>query len=407
MSPTSPSGILTDAVAAFNRAATLAINTAQEQARKDITQAAADTRDARRERDEAVQALHASRLEEQAWRQEAAVWKAATDQAELTIKHHLETIAQLRQEATQWKEQCLRLEETSRQEAVSWKEQFLRVEQERSKLSKRVDDLISEQLSVNAQTPVASAPVTPLLKYVSIGDLSTSARLQKPPAYDSQLSDIERPAKAKSASEKSKPPSGASRPRALPTPTSESRPGTRLKATQNPLSRAQGSTIGERQVLVRRVQAVVEVPVKEESIGPEVADDGVLPSAPIPKMASASTSKAAPTQAPKQSQAATRVKRKAAAKRTYVEVDSSDNTDVSYGSDASDNHVGANANSDDDDDDELMMGAEDNRIEVYGIKHVQRPSAPTKEPSSQSTAKPKKLKLVPPAAERRSRPAGP
>lgn len=62
------------------------------------------------------------------------------------INHHLETIAQLRQEATQWKSQCLRLEETSRQEATSWKEQFLRVEQERSKLAQRVDELVAEQL---------------------------------------------------------------------------------------------------------------------------------------------------------------------------------------------------------------------------------------------------------------------
>lgn len=63
------------------------------------------------------------------------------------INHHLETIAQIREEATQWKNQCLRLEETSRQEAVSWKEQFLRVEQERSKLSRRVEELVAEQLS--------------------------------------------------------------------------------------------------------------------------------------------------------------------------------------------------------------------------------------------------------------------
>ena len=62
------------------------------------------------------------------------------------INHHLETIAQLRQEAAQWKNQCLRLEETSRQEATSWKEQFLRVEQERSKLAQRVEELVAEQL---------------------------------------------------------------------------------------------------------------------------------------------------------------------------------------------------------------------------------------------------------------------
>ena len=62
------------------------------------------------------------------------------------MNHHLETIAQLRQEAAQWKDQCLRLEETSRQEATSWKEQFLRADQERSKLAQRVEELVAEQL---------------------------------------------------------------------------------------------------------------------------------------------------------------------------------------------------------------------------------------------------------------------
>ena len=66
----------------------------------------------------------------------------------MQIKHHLDTISQLRHEAEQWKQQCLRLEDTSRQEAISWKEQFLRVEQERYKLATRVDELMEEQLSV-------------------------------------------------------------------------------------------------------------------------------------------------------------------------------------------------------------------------------------------------------------------
>jgi hypothetical protein len=68
----------------------------------------------------------------------------------MQIKHHAETIAQLRYESEQWKQQCLRLEDTSRQEATSWKEQFLRVEQERYKLATRVDELIGEQLSVRS-----------------------------------------------------------------------------------------------------------------------------------------------------------------------------------------------------------------------------------------------------------------
>lgn len=63
-------------------------------------------------------------------------------------KHQVETISQLRQEARQWKDQCLRLEESSRREAQDWKEQFLRVEQERRNLLSRIDELVAEKLAV-------------------------------------------------------------------------------------------------------------------------------------------------------------------------------------------------------------------------------------------------------------------
>lgn len=66
----------------------------------------------------------------------------------MQMKHQAETIAQLREEVTQWKSQLSRLEETSRREVQDWKEQYLRAEQERSRLSARVDELIAEQLQV-------------------------------------------------------------------------------------------------------------------------------------------------------------------------------------------------------------------------------------------------------------------
>ena len=49
-------------------------------------------------------------------------------------KHQDELIAQLRQEAQQWKDQCLRLEETLRGEIKAWKDQFLRVDAEHTRL---------------------------------------------------------------------------------------------------------------------------------------------------------------------------------------------------------------------------------------------------------------------------------
>lgn len=55
--------------------------------------------------------------------------------------HQAELVNQLRQEAQQWKDQCLRLEETLRGEIKAWKDQFLRVDAEHSRL-------LNQQLSV-------------------------------------------------------------------------------------------------------------------------------------------------------------------------------------------------------------------------------------------------------------------
>lgn len=66
----------------------------------------------------------------------------------MQIEHQNETIAQLREEASQWKGQLLRYEETSRREAQDWKEQYLRAEQERIRLAARVDELVTDQLAV-------------------------------------------------------------------------------------------------------------------------------------------------------------------------------------------------------------------------------------------------------------------
>ncbi|KAF8442954.1 hypothetical protein L210DRAFT_3643857 [Boletus edulis BED1] len=363
-----PAAILTDALTAFNNAANLALTTAQDQARKDVTQATTDVREARRERDDAVNALHASRLEEQAWKQEAAEWKAAADQAELTTNHHLETIAQLREEANQWKNQCLRLEETSRQEAISWKEQFLRVEQERSKLAQRVEELVAEQHSSGGHTRTSVAPYTPVVRYSAAGDLSASTRLQHASALDSLSPSLHERPPSKSAFPTSRTTSRAWRTRPgpvsqLPSPLSENQRSARQRPAQEtapPVAQPGPVSNGTRQVFIRRVRAVVEVPVKEESVDREgtglLKDAGVSTSASqvatTSTLASTSTSKT-PNALPKISElskATSRVKRKAT-KRTYVEVDDDS----------------------EDDDDELLMGVEINRKEVYGMKRVPKP----------------------------------
>ena len=43
-------------------------------------------------------------------------------------------ITQLRQEAQQWKDQCLHLEETLRGEINAWRDQFLRIDADHTRL---------------------------------------------------------------------------------------------------------------------------------------------------------------------------------------------------------------------------------------------------------------------------------
>ncbi|KAG8214563.1 hypothetical protein J3R82DRAFT_9626 [Butyriboletus roseoflavus] len=390
-----PSTILSDALTSFNRAATLAFTTAQDQARKDVTQATTDAREARRERDEAVNALHASRLEEQAWKQEAGVWKAAATQAELTINHHLETITQIRQEATQWKNQCLRLEETSRQEAISWKEQFLRVEQERSKLAERVDELVAEQLGSNGHAQISAPPYTPMARHSAISNLSASTRLQRVSALDSITSSAQELPPSKSASSMPKTNSSAKQTRPgpisqLPTPISENQRSARQRVTQETapsVSQPGFSSNGTRQIFIRRVQATVEVPVKEESVDREGVGLDTRLSASVSNIASTSVSTSAST--PKTtktlprttglSKATPRMQRKASAKRTYVEIDDEESERDNTGEDSRQSDA-EEYQPVSDGDDELLMGIEANRKEVYGMKHVSKPVSKTARP---------------------------
>ncbi|OJA17197.1 hypothetical protein AZE42_00170 [Rhizopogon vesiculosus] len=453
-----PSVILTDALASLNKAVNIAFASIQDQARQEVTLASTEGREARRERDEAVKALHDCRLEEQAWRQEAGVWKAAVEQAELTIKHHLDTISQLRHEAEQWKQQCLRLEDTSRQEAISWKEQFLRVEQERYKLSTRVDELVEEQLSYTGQTHASNTPITPMFRHPNAAtctthlDSSASAHLHRSPFVygDSLSAPISKATKPISAQQ-------------LPTPISENRRATGDKP---------------KQFLIRRVQATIEVPVKEESEEKTVSDQahsascssvsssilGPAPTAPgpsrpptsanasktiltsktaakpskavpEPNKPASSTGKSAPgrnkpTSASSKSTstsgkpatgpskstvrpskptlsgtgnkpssnpttstpASSRPHRKVSTKRQYVEIDDEvEEDEISEPSGSgSDVNVGDEGDPSEEED-ELMMGAEENRREVYGTKRIV--TASSMKAVSSAPAKKRKLAL--------------
>lgn len=151
-----------------------------------------------------------------------------------------------------------------------------------------------------------------------------------------------------------------------PGPSSLNQRSARQRVTQDTTANASpGSTSnGTRQIVLRRVHAVVEVPVKEESV--ERDGMGLATHLSPPNTASTSTSASKSTSAPKTpkapltvelGKATSRIKRKASAKRTYVEIDDaeSEQDSVSHDPKQSDAREYQPVS---DGDDELLMGIE-------------------------------------------------
>ena len=172
-----------------------------------------------------------------------------------------------------------------------------------------------------------------------------------------------------------------------------------------------------RQIVVRRVHAVVEVPVKEESLDRDM-DIDAIPSSAATNIASTSTlasKSAAASQASEVpmstelTNATPRAKRKASAKRSYVEIDDdeSERDSTSKQSDTEEYQPVS------DGDDELLMGTEvgktpkcgmpsgadsaltqTNRKEAYAMKRVPKPASLQKATRPPTVAKKRKAPAV-------------
>ncbi|EIW81009.1 hypothetical protein CONPUDRAFT_82099 [Coniophora puteana RWD-64-598 SS2] len=463
-----PDVAFSDAVSAFNRAVTTIVNNAQEQARAEVSEATAEARQARRERDDALKSLTVSKKQEATWKQEATNWKSSLEKAELKIKHREETIIELREDASRWKEQCLRLEETS----ISWKEQFLRVEAERARLAARVEQLVADLAHAGA------APYTPNIRHADLpaASASSSKTVSRPPLYESASPPPESglskrgTAKAKSksnaASKSSRAPKSsrqqADPPGQLPTPTSEYHSGTKRSAKPTQIRDDEDDEDDEtsalleeserrpRSTVIRRVHAVVSVPVKEEELDEDEIEIPILPSTSTSasagpsishisrtwKTASSSTthvSASAPSSSSKgQSQktanksatnassasvnasstssskarktapittsGASASARKAAPKRLYVEVDSDSEGEEQQESSGDEYHEGS-------DEDELNMRAEPNHKAIYASQPVKTrrlaPTATSVPVSARSAGPAKKAKTTAASTSRR------
>ncbi|OSX59954.1 hypothetical protein POSPLADRAFT_1070933 [Postia placenta MAD-698-R-SB12] len=300
--PPTPSSIISDALNSLSKATNIALATVEDQARSDVARANAEASETRRERDDALKQLHALRIEERDWERREEAWKAALDKAELTIKHHNETIAHLRAETHQWKAQLSRLEETSRQEIADWKEQYLHAEQDRCHLSSRINELVAEQLAWNTQVNAGVVATTQKTPYPDFYDSSTSSTTtkrastlsavpslhkQQTPLLSAQPGDEpqSQPRKSRPAQTPSKAAPNAVK-AVAPTPSRASQIQTRVNEPSGPTSKTLRTsqaphlsttrmTPGSRskqqaeaqplqQRVIRRVQAIISVPVKEE-----------------------------------------------------------------------------------------------------------------------------------------------
>ncbi|KAG5648325.1 hypothetical protein DXG03_004897 [Asterophora parasitica] len=92
---TNPSTLLAESLAALSKSAYQAFAGVENQARQDVAQATADAREARLERDTALESLHSSQLEVKGWQKEVASVKAMArlKQAETSLDQWRYTLA--------------------------------------------------------------------------------------------------------------------------------------------------------------------------------------------------------------------------------------------------------------------------------------------------------------------------
>ncbi|KAN0139816.1 hypothetical protein V8E53_002478 [Lactarius tabidus] len=233
-----PSVLVAEAFKQFSQATVSALRAYEQGTRARLSQVEDDLRVLRRERDDALVDL---KEQTQVWVSEVDKWKSEADRASVVNTHQAELVNQLRQEAQQWKDQCLRLEETLRGEIKAWKDQFLRVDAEHTRL-------------LNQQLSAPSSQVRPPRASSS----SVRHRLPRRPPQSTLAQDITPkrapvplPVMAGDCSATSSSTKRASV--SSSTAHVDKKPAIHHSSTKAPLPR-----------VVRRVHAFIEVPVKEE-----------------------------------------------------------------------------------------------------------------------------------------------
>ncbi|KAI0753894.1 hypothetical protein BC629DRAFT_1598564 [Irpex lacteus] len=348
-----PSAILADAVNAFTKAASLAFAAVEEEAKIEVARAQAEVADMRREHSKNMKFMNKTQLQEKDWERQGEMLKTSLEKSELTIKHQAETIVQLRDEVMQWKSQL----ETARRELQDWKDQYLRTEQERSRLSSRVDELMAEQLQNATQTARASTWIPEPIEPPTRKQASNTSRKPRPsmPNVPSDDDEEPMPPPRKAKSKPSAAQNGTDRERTYVEPHPPAKEATRDAPAARPKKRPSAvvprapptprasaprndypdyqAPSPPRPQFIRRVHAIVEVPVKEEMNSDEenalASDDSEWQ--------------------PSKKAENLRRRRSSIKSKPYVEINEED---------------------DEDEDDQLLIGAEEDPNEIYGTRRV-------------------------------------
>ncbi|KAF9499005.1 hypothetical protein BDN71DRAFT_1442476 [Pleurotus eryngii] len=227
-----PAAKFAEAVSAFTKSVNLTFAEVQKHARAEALRPIQLVKD---ERDEQVRIASTSQAE-------LVSCKGLLQQAELTIARQAETIAQLRREVAQWKDQ-----------AQNWQEHFLRVEEQRCALSTRLDEWL-----VGQQSMIASMSQRPPLEDPS------SSRSQ-----DIDALPTPRSIKTKTPNPQRREPSSPH----YPAEASASTSTRALKASKTPHKPIpQPSAAGPSSpsaTVIRRVHAVINIPIKDEPASDE------------------------------------------------------------------------------------------------------------------------------------------
>ncbi|KAI5120124.1 hypothetical protein M0805_001892 [Coniferiporia weirii] len=366
-----PAAELQDAVSAFLKAANHVLTGVEEANKVELRRVLQGERDAQHERDELRRERDALLLEKmnatveiENGKSEVVRWKAATEKSEWMINHQAETIAQLRREAQQWKDQ------------------FIRVDEERQRLSARNDELVSQQLYANQRDSYYQEPLTPRSQGPQTLSTSTSASTRATSSHqyvsNGYITDGEAVGRRMS---RGHPQAQAqvTRTKSARTPNGHGRPQAPLSAgasTSRPVSQSISASSAKATV-VRRVHVVMDgAPIKQESADsehlPTLGDDSVTRSSSIGEDEDVMPLK----QSASKHRTAARGQRNGARRKWSEDKRIHDESDESGSDEDEDEYVPdsssrmAAGGEGEEEEDELMLGGEGNRRELYGAEKV-------------------------------------